>query len=324
MHRPRGAGWDPVERVRRLRASCGATSATKETGPAAAVAEAVSRTAANMSTSRVRSTRTPRAYALSSPISSIRSPRALPEDHGQEDRAHAEQRPDLAPVTPVERAGHPHHRAGGVDEIGLGEQIAVDGGEHRGDTDTDQHQPVAVDALPPGQRVDRDPGQQTAADRSGGDGGRIALEEDDHGERPGRRALPEADHVRTAQRIAGDGLEDRSGQPEGRADQQPDQDARQPQVVDDEVLGHVPFPARVRSTSAGAMGKSPVPTRTTLIASATASSSSPTTAPRTSRRSERPPVRSVSPRVLGVVRLLAFTVGPSFGGVRGRGRRARR
>lgn len=57
-------------------------SATKLTGPAAAVAAAVSRTAATISSALVRSTRTPRACETSSPISIIRSPRALQRTSG--------------------------------------------------------------------------------------------------------------------------------------------------------------------------------------------------------------------------------------------------
>ncbi len=71
----------PGERVRR-RASCGAVSATKLTGPAAAVADAVSSTADSISTSRSRSTRTPRALETSSPISVMRSARELARTTG--------------------------------------------------------------------------------------------------------------------------------------------------------------------------------------------------------------------------------------------------
>ncbi|CAM5392930.1 hypothetical protein SVIOM342S_10572 [Streptomyces violaceorubidus] len=62
MHRD-GSRFGPGERVSR-RASCGAVSATKLTGPAAAVAEAVSSTAATISSARTRSTRTPSAYEM--------------------------------------------------------------------------------------------------------------------------------------------------------------------------------------------------------------------------------------------------------------------
>ena len=54
------------------RAMCGATKAIKEIGPARAVAAAVSTTATSIINRRERSTLTPSAHAVSSPISSKR------------------------------------------------------------------------------------------------------------------------------------------------------------------------------------------------------------------------------------------------------------
>lgn len=94
-------------------------------------------------------------------------------------------------------------------------------------------------ALLPGEQVDREPGHQTADEGPEGDSGRAAGEQHDHDERPGRRPLREAEHVRTAQRIARDGLEQRTPEPERGADQKADEDAGQPQFPDDELLSRV-------------------------------------------------------------------------------------
>ena len=62
----------PPVRTGAANAACGAASATKVMGPAAATATAVSPTPTNNSDSRTRSTRTPNARAASSPISNRR------------------------------------------------------------------------------------------------------------------------------------------------------------------------------------------------------------------------------------------------------------
>ena len=54
--------------------------------------------------------------------------------------------------------------------------------------------------------------------------------------RPDRGALGDAEDVGGGQRVAGEGLEQRAGQAEGRADQRADDDPRRPQLEHDEGL----------------------------------------------------------------------------------------
>ena len=155
-HQAAAAGRRRAPRVSR-RASCGATSATKATGPAAAVADGGEQHGRREQQPAGRARPgTPRACAVSSPISIIRSARARAastqrHQHG----AAAPSSGTLVPAAPVEAAGQPETARAASIGVGPGEQVAVDGGEHRGEPDADQDQPVAVHAAPPGQQVDR-------------------------------------------------------------------------------------------------------------------------------------------------------------------------
>jgi hypothetical protein len=166
----------------------------------------------------------------------------LDQQDGHQHRARAEQRPDLGPVAAVEGAADPDHCAGGVHEVRLDQQVAVDGREDRGAADADEHQPVALHPAAPRQRVDAEAGEQPAADGARGDLQGGAVQHHDDEQRAGRRALAEADDVGAAQRVAGDGLEGGPRHAQRGADQQRHHDPRQPQLPHDEVLARGAVP----------------------------------------------------------------------------------
>ena len=125
---------------------------------------------------------------------------------------------------------------------------------HRADPDADQHQPVALDAALPGQRVDERCGEQPADQRRD--------RQADRGEQRRRRSPPPSTITRTAAALApavtprmsglasglrAIGLGDRAGQAERGADQHPGQRAGQPQLQDDELAApRSPAPTSVR------------------------------------------------------------------------------
>ncbi|GAA3109163.1 hypothetical protein GCM10020254_63960 [Streptomyces goshikiensis] len=197
----------------------------------------VSRIPATISSSLVRSTRTPE--GVRGVVAHLHHPQgpALAEDQREEYGAGRQQRPHLPPVPAGQRSGQPDHRPGGLDELGLRQEVLDHRDEHRGGADADEHQPVAVDAPLVREQVHGEAGDQAADQGPERHLGGAALEHDDDDERAHRRPVPEAEQVRGAERVARDGLEDGAGHPERGADQQRDQDARQPQVVDDEVVG---------------------------------------------------------------------------------------
>ncbi|CAM5215924.1 hypothetical protein LSPH26S_04753 [Lysinibacillus sphaericus] len=65
-------------------------------------------------------------------VSHLQHPERPPvhEDQREQDHEQDEQRPDLGPVAPVEGAGEPDHRAGGVHQGGLGQEVVDARGEH--------------------------------------------------------------------------------------------------------------------------------------------------------------------------------------------------
>ncbi len=151
-------------------------------------------------------------------------------------REGGQQRCGVGPAATVEAAGEPEHRPGGAHQRYPGHQVAVDAGEDGRHADADQDQPVAVHAAPPGDQVDEQAGDHPAEGRGTGEGGTAAAD-GDHDERARGRALGEAEHVRAAQRVADQRLEDRSGQAERGAHGQSGDQPGQPQLGDDELLG---------------------------------------------------------------------------------------
>jgi hypothetical protein len=104
--------------------------------------------------------------------------------------------------------------------------------------------PVAVDARAPGEHQQQHAGDQRAEQRRQGDaeaaehaGAARRPAEDDRRDRTDRGALGDAEDVGGGQRVAGEGLEQCAGDPEGQADERADDDPGRPQLQDDELLG---------------------------------------------------------------------------------------
>ena len=111
-------------------------------------------------------------------------------------------------------------------DVADGQQPVLDVGEHRRDADADQDQPVAVEPAPPGQRVDGQRADQAADQGQRGmprAGSPLAPPYALPRPTTATTAAPEppgdAEDLGAGQRVAGDGLDDRAGQRERRADQ---------------------------------------------------------------------------------------------------------
>src|SRR5699024_9593343 len=124
-----------------------------------------------------------------------------------------------------------------VVDIGPGDQVGVDRAEHRRDPDPDDDESEPLDALSIGQHVDHRGGEEPTEDRCRGDRPVVAGSDDQDGHHHrGVGAGVEADHVRGAERVARQGLEDRSSDPEEGAEGDcGDGDRKSPLQSDDPV-----------------------------------------------------------------------------------------
>ena len=175
------------------------------------------------SSSRDRSTRTPE------PLGGV-----VAELQGRSDRVEraasrgpapaiaSGERPDVFPAAAVERAGQPHRGALRVVDLGPGQQVGRHARRARGrDADADQDQPVRRDAAlaRPGSRSPRPwPARRRSAPSDDGVAG--CVEDHDH-ERPRPADAPAVMPMMSGrgERVAGQRLEDRAGEPERGADQ---------------------------------------------------------------------------------------------------------
>ena len=80
--------------------------------------------------------------------------------------------------------------------------------QHRADGDADDDQPEAGDALPPCQQIDSQRGENAAGQRTAGDVVIAAVEQGDGDQRAGVSPHVKANHVRAAERVADNRLED--------------------------------------------------------------------------------------------------------------------
>lgn len=136
------------------RAICGATNAIKEIGPASAVAAAVRTTATSIINRRERSTLTPSAQAVSSPISSKRIRRTskaaainISTMIGAEGRVFAHVRPLSDPAF--------HKPAVSAVSKDAFSSSRIKGHQHGANADADNNQPKSVDAVTPCKQPDQ-------------------------------------------------------------------------------------------------------------------------------------------------------------------------
>ncbi len=135
--------------------------AINEIGPANAVAAAVSTTPTSIISRRERSTRTPSAQAVSSPISSRRMRRAssaaaisISTISGAEGQ--------VFPGQAIERAGIPQPGGESGLQRGAQQQPCIEGHQHGANADADNNQAKRFNAVAPGQQPDHQRGQHAA------------------------------------------------------------------------------------------------------------------------------------------------------------------
>jgi hypothetical protein len=108
--------------------------------------------------------------------------------------------------------------------------------QHGTDADADDDEPVPGQTAAVGQPVYHCRRGQPAEQGTGGHGVVAAAQARDHHQCTGVRARVDADDVGTAERVAGERLEDRSCHAEGGSDQQRHQHARHPPLEDDHAV----------------------------------------------------------------------------------------
>ena len=219
-----------------LRAICGAASATKVMGPAAAQASGHQPDADDeVGDPGAVGSHAERACGV---VTHLQHRQCGPERHERHDR-HGEARRHRQHLRPVEAAQGALLPDGCGDrgvEVEFDDDPLVYRVQHRADADADDDHPVTGEPVAIGQRVDDDSGDEAADQRTRGDGVIPAADSGDHDECAGVGAGVDADDVGAAERIPGQRLKDRAGDAERGADQQRHQHPGHPPFQDDDAV----------------------------------------------------------------------------------------
>ena len=119
-----------------------------------------------------------------------------------EDHQRDEQRAQLGRTGLAHRADEPGHGLPRLVELGVRDDVADDRDHELRQPDADQDEPVARDAVAPGQQIDQQRTDQRAREGRGGDHRAARAEQDDRGHREQARARRDAHEVRRRERVA--------------------------------------------------------------------------------------------------------------------------
>ena len=135
--------------------------------------------------------------------------------------------PGFPPGQTVKRTGIPQPGGEGGFQRSAQQQPGIERHQHGPHADADNNQAKGLNAVAPRQQPDHQSGENTANHCRHGDGRQVLAEHHHRHQHAAPRPGVEPHHVRTAQRVAGQRLENRAADAKGGADQQRHQHARQ-------------------------------------------------------------------------------------------------